>query len=125
MTEAKKVASLTPFKFALAAGIALLLHVFLGWGWSVGGALVAGAWSARRGWLAGGLALLVEWGLMVVFNYMVAPEEAGRMMGIMGAMMGNLPGAAFVAVTLLVAVLLGSAGGAVGSLLMRWRAERR
>ncbi len=102
-------------RILIGLGIAIILHLVLGWVWSIGGGIAAGLYCRRRAWLAGGIAVGLGWTLFVVHAFMVAPEPTMRLMAIMGAMFGGLPGALIPVITVLVGGLLGIAGGALGA----------
>lgn len=101
------------------AALALVLHLLLGWGWTLGAAVVGGWWAGRHGWLVGAAGLLVSWGALVVYDYASAPGAVGEMLRAMGQILGNLPGAAVVGLTLLIGCLLGVVGGSLGTQLGR------
>lgn len=102
-------------RILIGLGIAIILHLFLGWAWSIGGGIAAGLYCRRRAWLAGGIAVGLGWALFVAHAFIVAPEPTIRLLTIMGAMFGGLPAALIPVVTVLVGGLLGVAGGALGA----------
>ena len=102
-------------RILIGLGIAIILHLVLGWVWSIGGGIAAGLYCRRRAWLAGGIAVGLGWALFVAHAFIVAPEPTIRLLAIMGAMFGGLPGALIPVVTILVGGLLGIAGGALGA----------
>lgn len=106
-------------KLAATTVLALGLHLGLGWAWTPLAALAGGYWARRGGPALGAGALLLSWGALVGYNYVVAADAMSRMAGTVAALAGNLPGIVVVALTLLVALLLGAVGGAAGSALRR------
>lgn len=102
-------------RILIGLGTAIILHLFLGWAWSIGGGIAAGMYCRRRAWLAGGIAVGLGWALFVAHAFIVAPEPTIRLLAIMGAMFGGLPGALIPVITVLVGGLLGVAGGALGA----------
>ena len=104
-------------RLLLGTVTALAFHLMFGWAWSVGGGIVAGVLGRNRGWLAGGIAVGLSWGLFVAHAFIVAPEPTIRLMVIMGAMFGGLPSAFIPVITVLVGGLLGIAGGMLGASL--------
>lgn len=96
-------------------GIAMILHLLLGWAWSIGGGIAVGLYCRSRAWLAGGTAVGLCWTLFIVHAFIVAPAPTIRLMAIMGAMFGNLPGALIPVFTVLAGVFLGVAGGLLGA----------
>ncbi|MCY3594461.1 MAG: hypothetical protein OXI05_08455 [Bacteroidota bacterium] len=102
-------------RILIGLGTAIILHLILGWAWSIGGGIAAGMYCRRRAWLAGGIAVGLGWTLFVAHAFIVAPEPTLRLLAIMGAMFGGLPGALIPVVTVFVGGLLGVAGGTLGA----------
>ncbi|PEN15102.1 hypothetical protein CRI94_02100 [Longibacter salinarum] len=103
---------------ALAAALSAVLHLALGWEWTLVPAVLVGVLSAGRGWLAGLLTVLLPWAGILAWSYSVAPGSTPILLDVLGGLIGgNTPGAAVVALTLLFGALLGFAGGAVGGQL--------
>ena len=105
--------------FLLSAGTALLLHLILGWQFAVIGAVVAGALFNEKPIWAGVLTMVVCWGGLVIYNFTVATEETMKMVGIMAALIGDIPPFMTVGLTVLIAAILGAAGGWLGAALFR------
>ncbi len=95
--------------------VALVLHLVLGWPFSVAGGAVAGYLAIEKGWLWGGLAVGFSWMLLVVFNFVVANDPVSRMIDVMAQILGNMPEAMFVVLTILIGCALGVCGGLVGA----------
>lgn len=103
-------------KLAISLILAILLHVFLGWAWTVLAGVLAGMWiTSSRGWLVGAAVVALDWLLLVIWNYVLAGHEVSRMLTAVGGIVGNLPGPVIVGVTLLVGAFLGTFGGLIGS----------
>ena len=102
-------------KLVATAIFALVLHVLLGWAWTLGTGIFAGVWVGRRGWFVGGMGVGVSWLVLIVYNFFSASESVGRMTETLGGILGNLPGFAIVGITLLIGVVLGTVGGALGT----------
>jgi hypothetical protein len=107
------------------AGVALALIAHLAVGWMVSplGAVLAGWLRARgTGIASGAVVLVVSWGLLVGYNFAVAPAETTEMTRVVAGILGLGPGASTVVVTLLAASILGGAGGGFGAALRRvWK----
>lgn len=98
-----------------AGGIAaFFLHVELGWIWTVAAGLGVGLAARCSGWWYGGLAVLLDYAVLIGWNLAVAAGPTLRMAETMGQLMGNMPGWAFVGVTLFTGFGLGAVGGFVG-----------
>ncbi len=97
--------------------VAIVLHLLLGWVWSIGGGVAVGFYTPRRAWLVGGISVAMGWALFVVHAFIVAPEPTSRLMVILGAMFGEIPAVFIPAITVLIGGLLGIAGGVLGTLL--------
>lgn len=106
-------------QIVMTALAAFVLHLVLGWAWTLLAGVGAGVWAGRRGWRVGGVAVGLEWLVLVGYNYVVAPAETGAMLETMGGIVGNMPGFAIVAISLLIGVLLGALGGLIGTQLRR------
>jgi len=104
-------------KVLLGALLCLVLHLALGWQWTVLGGAVVGWWSLRRGWLCGAAAVSLEWASLIAYSYVVAPEQVSRLHATMGAF-SKMPPWAFPVAAIAVAALLGTAGGLVGQMLV-------
>ncbi len=102
-------------KLLATAILALLLHLLLGWMWTMLAGIAVGVWIGRRGWLVGGIGVGLSWLGLVLYNFVVAAGPVGRMTDTLGGILGNLPGPLIVALTVLIAGLLGAVGGAVGT----------
>jgi hypothetical protein len=104
----------------LTAGLALALHLTLGWAWTLGAGLAGGFWAARRGWVVGGVGVGLAWAVLVAYNYAAAPEATGIMTdtvgGIIGGFSGNTASILIVALTLVIGTVLGALGGWVGGM---------
>lgn len=99
--------------------LALALHLVLGWWWTAVAALIGGYWIGRRGWMLGAAAVGFDYLALVLYSYAADPRAFGVMTDTMGALVGNLPGAAIVAVTLAIGAATGALAGAAGSRLRR------
>lgn len=97
--------------------VALVVHVLLGWPWSILGGAVAGFASSRTGWIVGAAAVGFSWALLILYNFAVAPPEMARFLRITGGLLGNMSGSMVVGVTVLMGVLIGLLGGAIGGLI--------
>lgn len=106
-------------KLLLASLLALALHVFLGWAWTILAGVLAGAWVVRRGWFVGAVSVGLDWLVLIIYNFAVAGREVATMASTLGGILGNLPGAAIVAITFLIGALLGGLGGIIGSHLVQ------
>lgn len=109
----------TLIKIAAVVLLALAFHLMLGWAWSPVAGLAAGFWIGRRGWIAGMAAVGLSWLLLVTYSFAAAPRATAAMADVFGGILGNLPGAAIVGMTLLIGALLGALGGLAGSSLAR------
>ncbi len=98
-----------------AAVLAVLLHLILGWPWTILAGVAAGVWKGRGGWRVGALGVGLGWLVFVVYDYLVAADAVAEMTRVMGGLLGNLPGFVVVVVTLVIGLVLGALGGAVGT----------
>ncbi|MEM1093500.1 MAG: hypothetical protein AAGJ10_02770 [Bacteroidota bacterium] len=101
--------------------MAVLLHLTLGWAWTIAGAVLAGYLAHRGGWWVGLLTLLLGWGgLLLAFTLLDRASVTGTM-DVMGGILGGVPGVLVVIAPLLIACVLGALGGAAGSALSMLR----
>jgi len=107
-------------RLLLGTVTALAFHLIFGWAWSVGGGIVAGVLGRKRGWLAGGIAVGLSWGLFLAHAFIVAASPTQRLLDIIGGLFGGIPSLLVPAITVLPGVLLGIAGGALGSSINPW-----
>ncbi len=108
-------------RILIGFGVAVVLHLLLGWAWTMGGGIVAGLYRAHRAWIAGGIAVGLGWAVFVLHALAVAPEPSLRLFNIMGALFGNIPSAFVPVGTVLVGILLGMAGGGLGGSILTCR----
>ncbi len=99
----------------ICTAFALLLHLLLGWEWTLFAGLLCGLMMQYKGWLWGGISVAAGWGLLVLYNFVAAPEAVGEMVQVTGQILGNLPGALVVVLTVFIGGLLGILGGLVGT----------
>ena len=104
-----------PLRLLLGTVTALAFHLMFGWAWSVAGGIVAGVLGRKRGWLAGGVAVGLSWGVFLVHAFIVASAPTQRLLDIIGGLFGGIPSILVPVITVLPGVLLGIAGGALGS----------
>jgi hypothetical protein len=103
----------------LGAMFSIVIHLTLGWAWTALAAVAVGLVMPRWGWLAGALVVALGWGALIAYSFVVAPRETIAMLEIFASLVGNLPGVATVALSLLIAGTIGALGGLLGSLLVR------
>jgi hypothetical protein len=104
-----------PVRILVTAVVSLLLHLVLGWAWTLGAGLVGGALVDRRGWLVGAAGVALGWGALVAYSALVAPESVGALLDILGGLFGNIPRALVVVCTVFAGALLGGLGGILGT----------
>lgn len=104
--------------------IALIIHLLLGWIWTIGAALIAGLWVAHRWWILGPIAVGGSWLILVLYNLARAPDATLELWRVFGGLMGGLPGAITLLVTVLIGMLLGLSGALVGRQLRLLFLER-
>lgn len=96
------------------AAAGLVLHLLVGWAWTIVAGVAGGLSVAHRGWLVGAAGVGLEWAVLVGYNYGAAGAAVQAMVHTMGGILGNTPGSVVVAATVLLGMLLGGAGGLVG-----------
>lgn len=99
---------------AVAFGAALLVHPVLGWTWTPLAGAVGGWVAVHRSWIAGGIGTCAAWACFTAWSFSVDSRAVGEMMRVVATILGDLPAAATVVITLLAGTLLGAAGGLLG-----------
>ncbi|MBT8399655.1 MAG: hypothetical protein KJO98_04200 [Rhodothermia bacterium] len=105
--------------------IALVVHVLLGWPWSILGGVAAGWLAPRGGWWRGALAVGMAWLILIGYNFIVANGPVREMHRVVAGVAGDLPGWTIPGLSLFVGILIGAAGGLVGTSLARVGARRK
>ncbi len=100
-------------------GIALLLHLLIGWPYAIVGAVVAGALFKEHSVMAGVWTLVATWGGLVIYSFAVATEETTNMVTVVAALIGDLPPIMTVVLTIGIAAILGAIGGWLGSVPLK------
>lgn len=107
-----------------SAALAGALHWGVGWMATPLAGAVAGAWSIRWSWWAGAASVGVAWAGATVYTAAVAPGSFRVLIDTLGALGGNIPGVALVALPVLLGSLLGALGGGIGRCLrLLWTAD--
>jgi len=94
--------------------LSLLLHLLLGWQWTILAALPIGFFRPRRAWIIGAAGVALGWSILIGYSLVVAARPTLRMLQFVGSLFGNLPAPAVVAVTALVGGILGLLGAWIG-----------
>jgi hypothetical protein len=93
------------------------LHWSVGWMATPLAGGVAGVWATRWHWWAGAAGVGGAWAAATVYTAAVAPGSFRVLLDTLGALGGNIPGEAFVALPVFVGSLLGALGGGIGRCL--------
>ena len=101
----------------VCAAISVFVHLVLGWQWTMLAGILCGVLMPARGWLWGFVSVAAGWGVLVLIDYLSAPAPIMRMLDMTGQILGNMPGAMVVALTILIGGILGFLGGLVGGQL--------
>lgn len=101
------------------AGVALTLHLTLGWAWTVLAAVLGGFVMGRGGSVVGALGLVLPWAGLVLWNLAFYGPSMARMTEAVGGLIGGLPSFVVPLLTLLIALVLGVMGGATGASLRK------
>ncbi len=86
---------------------------------------MAGWLEPRGGWWRGALAVGTAWLILIGYNLVVAPGPVREMHRVVAAVAGNLPGWTIPVLSVFVGLLVGVAGGLVGTSLRRVAAYGR
>lgn len=111
-------------KTLTTAIVSVVLHVLVGWMWTLGAGVLGGAWARSNGWLVGGTGVGIGWTAAVVYTTYTAPAPTRILLDtlgqLFGQMLGNMPDGLLVAVTILIGAVLGVLGGVIGTQLRGW-----
>lgn len=97
------------------AALSLLLHLVLGWAWTLGAGILGGVLAERHGWMVGAAGVGVGWMALVGYSSAVAPGATGALLDILSGLFGNIPAILVVVCTVFIGVLLGALGGVLGT----------
>lgn len=100
--------------FVAVLTLALLLHLFLGWQWTLLAGAVYGFFGRKGAWLLAALAAGLSWALLVLGSFVSAPAETGIMTRTMSTLLGNQPPWFYVGASVVLGSVLGLLGGIVG-----------
>lgn len=103
----------------MLAAAAVVLHLVLGWAWTLGAGIAAGLWAGSGGWHLGAASVGLDWLALLLYNYAVDARAVHLMTENLGSIIGNMPFFVVVAFTLLIGIVLGALGGAAGTQLHR------
>ena len=101
----------------LSLAVTVAIHLFLGWEWTILGGILCGWLVSDRAWLKGAIAVGGAWGVQILIDWLAAPGPVGTMLHTVGQILGNMPAALVVGVTIAIGCLLGYFGGLIGSLI--------
>ena len=104
---------------------ALVLHVVLGWPWSVGGGILAGWLFPRGAWWRGAVVVGMDWALLIGYNLFVAYGPVREMHRVVADIAWSSPSWTIPLASVLVGAAIGVGGGLVGSSLYHIMAARR
>lgn len=104
-------------RIVLTTVLSLVLHLTLGWAWTLGAGILGGALADRNGWFVGAAGVSLGWSAIAVYSIAVAPASSQILLDVLGQLAGNIPGAVIVAITVLLGALLGGLGGIIGTQL--------
>ena len=77
--------------------------------------------AGRRGWMIGGVGLIISWAALIIISIIQAPPQVAEMASVVAALIGELPAFTTYLVTVLMGCILGILGGFVGSTLGSFR----
>jgi len=100
-----------------SAAASVLLHVTLGWAWTVVAGVGAGVGRPQQGWGWGAGGVALGWGLLLGYTLFAAPESTRLLFDLIGSFQGNIPGEAVVGLSVITGAILGGLGGGLGSLV--------
>jgi len=95
----------------------LILHLALGWAWTVGAGVLGGLWVGRNGWFLGAAGTALGWAALVGYTAAVASGPFRVLVDTVGDLAGPVPGIVLLPATVLLGGLLGGLGGGIGGLL--------
>ena len=102
-------------RLVCGSAAALVFHLVMGWAWTIVAAIGVGFWQERGGWLAGAVSVGLSFVLLIAHSWLVAPGAVARLGTVMGAMFYGMPAPLIFVGTALTGILIGIAGGGLGS----------
>lgn len=104
-------------KVLVVTSVSLVLHLALGWAWTLAAGVAAGLWVGHGGWHLGSTSVGTGWLILIIYDFGVDARAVKLMTQTVGSILGNMPFLVIVALTLLIGALLGAVGGAAGTQL--------
>jgi len=104
-------------RILLTTVFSLVAHLLLGWAWTLGAGILGGALADRGGWIVGSIGVGLGWTVLTVYNFVVAAAPTRILVDTLGQLFGNIPPSLVVGATVLIGVVIGGLGGAIGQLL--------
>jgi len=101
---------------AATALLSTILHLTLGWPWTILAGGAAGGWQPTHGWLWGASGVSLGWAGLVVYSVGTAPGATRTLLDLVGTLGGNIPGGLLIGATVLSGAVLGALGGEIGAL---------
>lgn len=106
-------------RIAACIGVALLLHLALGWEWSLLAGVFCAMIMASRVLLWGAVSTGASWLILSMYNLAVAWDPVLEMIDAIGRILGNLHGTVIVLLTVLIGSVLGLIGALIGLQLIK------
>ena len=110
-------------KIIACALLSVVAHLLFGWIASLTGSLLAGWWHLKKGWLAGSTVLSLSWSVLLAWTFIVAGHESLEWARILSGLLGNMPTFVGVALSILIASILGGCSGFVGQSIARLKTK--
>jgi hypothetical protein len=101
----------------MVAVLAVGLHIFFGWMWSgIGALVVAVRWPRKSAWI-GGIGVGSAWLILTFYNLLLAPSQVQQMTNVVANLVGNIPSATIIPLTVLIGALIGTSHGLLGGII--------
>jgi len=94
--------------------LSLLIHLFLGWEWTIFAGIIAGYFGTKLGALQGLFAVGLAWTLLLFWNFIVAAEPSSKLLTLFGDLLGGMSEPLIIAVIVGLGCLMGLLGGLIG-----------
>ncbi len=98
----------------LAIALSILIHLFVGWEYTILAGVFAGYFGKKFGPIQGMAALGIAWMSLLFWNFIVAKDPASKLVDFFSHLLGDLSPGLVLILIIGIACILGLLGGLIG-----------